>query len=113
MAIGYDHDGTIGAATASRTAPIEVTVSCPSPANVVTTCTAMSKLVTTGYVSSISGYRISTDPLGLLCQRGRREGNTTKYLAFGVWLTEATIPVSLMSHLRRVRRNGGRGGCRG
>ena len=84
----YDHDGDGAATVASGTPPIEVTVSCPSLANVVTTCTA-SEIENSGYVSSISGFRISTADTGVTIDAVAERVNDT-YLSFGVWLTETT-----------------------
>lgn len=78
----YDHDGV------AATVPIAVTVECPDLANVVTTCSA-TEIGNTGYVSAISGYRIST-ALGGVPVVAVNERVNAKWLSFGVWLTEGT-----------------------
>ena len=89
----YDHDGDGAATVASGTPPISVMVECPDLASVVTTCSA-TEIDDTGYVSSISGFRISTADTGVDIAAVDERVND-KYLSFGVWLTETTgaVPV--------------------
>jgi hypothetical protein len=80
--VTYDHDGV------AATDPIAVTVACPELANVVTTCSA-TEIGNTGFVSAISGYRISTVTGGVEVAAVDERVNA-KWLSFGVWLTEGT-----------------------
>ena len=83
----YDHDGN------PNTAAIAVTVSCPE--NV--TCSAPEDA--DGNVTSVTGYRISTDAAGVTVAAVAEDENNT-YLAFGVWLTEVADASSPLDGVR-------------
>ena len=89
----YDHDGDgAPAGSMSGTPPIPVMVACTQPSSADRTCSA-TEIDDTGYVSSISGFRISTAPAGApVAAVDERRNN--KYLSFGVWLTEPTGTVN-------------------